>query len=172
MGWEWDSLCIKHTVAPLACRGCGWCEVSSAIITLLLALSPWDAGCQLTLGASPPRGLRYTMWHLQTLRSRFRVTGHARMPCGKGAWRDEGFIPRVLVGEFPGSSVLRTQCFHCHGPKFNPWLGNRKILQAVAKKRSTYWGRTMCQALGYGPRKSYWTLLIWREIQTFGYDTE
>ena len=27
--------------------------------------------------------------------------------------------------EFPGSPVVRTpQCFHCHGPWFDPWLGN------------------------------------------------
>ena len=27
-------------------------------------------------------------------------------------------------GDFPGSPVVRTQCFHCPGPRFNPWLGN------------------------------------------------
>ena len=27
-------------------------------------------------------------------------------------------------GEFSGSPVVRTQCFHCHGPRFTPWSGN------------------------------------------------
>ena len=26
--------------------------------------------------------------------------------------------------EFPGCPVVRTQCFHCWGPRFNPWSGN------------------------------------------------
>ena len=25
---------------------------------------------------------------------------------------------------FPGGSVMRTQCFHCHGPGFDPWPRN------------------------------------------------
>ena len=26
--------------------------------------------------------------------------------------------------EFPGHPVVRTLCFHCQGPGFDPWLGN------------------------------------------------
>ena len=26
--------------------------------------------------------------------------------------------------EFRGSPVVRTLCFHCQGPEFNPWSGN------------------------------------------------
>ena len=28
-----------------------------------------------------------------------------------------------FLQEFPGSSVIRTQCFHCPGPGFNLWWG-------------------------------------------------
>ena len=30
-----------------------------------------------------------------------------------------------LSREFPGFPVVRTQCFHCWGLWFNPWLGNQ-----------------------------------------------
>ena len=33
-------------------------------------------------------------------------------------------LNRNLLREFPGSPVVRTQCFHGRGPGFNPWLGN------------------------------------------------
>ena len=26
--------------------------------------------------------------------------------------------------KFPGSPVVKTWCFQCHGPRFNPWWGN------------------------------------------------
>ena len=26
--------------------------------------------------------------------------------------------------DFPGGQVVKTQCFHCRGCGFNPWLGN------------------------------------------------
>ena len=26
--------------------------------------------------------------------------------------------------EFPGGPVVRPRHFHCHGPGFNPWLGD------------------------------------------------
>ena len=26
--------------------------------------------------------------------------------------------------KFPGSPVVRTQCFHCHDPRFDSWSGN------------------------------------------------
>ena len=29
-----------------------------------------------------------------------------------------------IFREFPGSPVVRTPCFHCRGPGFNPWSGN------------------------------------------------
>ena len=28
------------------------------------------------------------------------------------------------TGEFTGGPVVRTSCFNCHHPGFNPWLGN------------------------------------------------
>ena len=34
--------------------------------------------------------------------------------------------------EFPVGSVVRTQCFHCWGPRFNPWSGS-EILQATQR---------------------------------------
>ena len=36
--------------------------------------------------------------------------------------------------EFPGRPVVRTQCFHCHGPGSIPGQGN-KILQATKPKK-------------------------------------
>ena len=30
-----------------------------------------------------------------------------------------------VVGEFPGCPVVRSPCFHCNGPGFNPWSGNK-----------------------------------------------
>ena len=37
------------------------------------------------------------------------------IPGGKKGMRD-----------FPGGPVVRTLCFHCRGPRFNPWLGQKK----------------------------------------------
>uniref|UniRef100_A0A4W2I0J8 Apolipoprotein E n=1 Tax=Bos indicus x Bos taurus TaxID=30522 RepID=A0A4W2I0J8_BOBOX len=52
-------------------------------------------------------------------------------------------LQRPLSREFPGGPVVRTPCFHCHGPGCNPWLGT-KILQYVAKKlrplSKKHWG--------------------------------
>ena len=33
-------------------------------------------------------------------------------------------LRKLLEGKFPGSPVVRTRCFYCWGPGFNPWLGN------------------------------------------------
>ena len=33
-------------------------------------------------------------------------------------------------GQFPGGPVVRTTHSHCHGPRLNPWWGN-KIPQAT-----------------------------------------
>ena len=30
----------------------------------------------------------------------------------------------MQVEEFSGSSVVKIQCFHCHGPGINSWSGN------------------------------------------------
>ena len=32
--------------------------------------------------------------------------------------------PISFIGEFPGSPVVKTGCFHCRGPGFSLWLGN------------------------------------------------
>ena len=39
--------------------------------------------------------------------------------------------------EFLGSPVVRTQRFHCHGPRFNPWSGNEDPakLHGTAKRK-------------------------------------
>ena len=34
------------------------------------------------------------------------------------------FRSKDTYREFLGGPVVRTQHFHCHGPRFNPWLGN------------------------------------------------
>ena len=31
---------------------------------------------------------------------------------------------KEVIWEFPGGSVVRTRCLHCHGPMLDPWLGN------------------------------------------------
>ena len=31
----------------------------------------------------------------------------------------------MQVEEFPGSSVVKTQCFPCHGPGFYSWRGTK-----------------------------------------------
>ena len=31
---------------------------------------------------------------------------------------------KLLLWELPGGPVVRTLCFHCQGPGFNPWSGN------------------------------------------------
>jgi len=36
--------------------------------------------------------------------------------------------------EFPGSSVIRTLCFHCKGQRCDPWLGSR-MPRGMATKR-------------------------------------
>ena len=37
--------------------------------------------------------------------------------------------------EFPGDPVFRTPCFHCQGPGFNPWLGNKDLIPSVQQKK-------------------------------------
>ena len=32
-------------------------------------------------------------------------------------------VKKCLARELPGGPVVRTPCFHCWGPRFNPWLG-------------------------------------------------
>ena len=41
------------------------------------------------------------------------------------------------TGEFPGGPEVRTPCFHCYGPRFNPWLRNKNSIShhvSVTKK--------------------------------------
>ena len=35
------------------------------------------------------------------------------------------FSPKSQMGDFPGSSVVRTPCLHCRGPEFHLWSGNQ-----------------------------------------------
>ena len=37
--------------------------------------------------------------------------------------------------EFPGGPMVRTQCFHCHVPRFNPWLENKVPTSSVAQPK-------------------------------------
>ena len=40
-----------------------------------------------------------------------------------------------VLGEFPGSPVVRTLHFHCQGPRFNPWLENQDPASLTAKSK-------------------------------------
>ena len=33
--------------------------------------------------------------------------------------------------EFPGDLVVRTPCFQCPGPRFNPWSGNQDPIRCT-----------------------------------------
>ena len=53
-----------------------------------------------------------------------------------------GAIHGILsqLREFPGSAVVRTLCFHCCGPRFNPWSGiSDSTSCAVWPKKETNW---------------------------------
>ena len=44
-------------------------------------------------------------------------------------WSTATYLPLFSIfkrncGQFPSGLVVRTRCFHCHGPGFNPQLGN------------------------------------------------
>ena len=38
-------------------------------------------------------------------------------------------------GGFPGGPVVRTQCFHCQGPGFNPWSGKQNPASCMMKPK-------------------------------------
>ena len=66
--------------------------------------------------------------------------GHMMMPWSrdqlKMAFLGKVFVPgkkKYPCGEFPGGSVVRTCCFHCHGLGSIPGWGT-KILQAKINK--------------------------------------
>ena len=40
------------------------------------------------------------------------------------------FVFKGSEWDFPGGPVVRTLCFHCRGPRFDPWVG-AKILPAT-----------------------------------------
>ena len=40
------------------------------------------------------------------------------------AFKAQKCVEKNLVGDFAGSLVVRTLCFHCRGHQFDPWLGN------------------------------------------------
>ena len=43
------------------------------------------------------------------------------------------FLPEMMFRKFPGSPVVRTQCFHCCGLGFNPsWSGNQDSASHVS----------------------------------------
>ena len=43
---------------------------------------------------------------------------------------------KVLVWDFPGSPVVKNQCFDCRGHGFNPWLGSQDPTCRVAQPPS------------------------------------
>ena len=36
-------------------------------------------------------------------------------------WNIISITNSSILWEFPGDPVVRTQCIHCHGPRFSPW---------------------------------------------------
>ena len=42
---------------------------------------------------------------------------------------------KTKVGKFPDSPVVRTPCFHCWGPGFNPWTGNKDFTTRAAQPK-------------------------------------
>ena len=53
--------------------------------------------------------------------------------------------------KFPGSPVVRTQCFHCHDPGINSWLGILPTQQEVEFRNfpgSRWWGKFQTAATG------------------------
>ena len=54
----------------------------------------------------------------------------------------EHHLKKPCSWEFPGHPVVRTQHFHCCGPKFDPWLGT-KIPQSAqcSQKKKKRWSR-------------------------------
>ena len=40
-------------------------------------------------------------------------------------------LKEKLLGILLAAPVVRTRYFHCHGPRFNPWLVRKQILQAA-----------------------------------------
>ena len=43
--------------------------------------------------------------------------------CGNNN-KNGDFFKKILLGDFPGSPVVKTQLFHCRGLGFDPWSGN------------------------------------------------
>ena len=52
----------------------------------------------------------------------------------------EHHLKKPCSWEFPGHPVVRTQHFHCCGPKFDPWLGT-KIPQSAQCSQKKRWSR-------------------------------
>ena len=55
--------------------------------------------------------------------------GHFEKPTGMmllilNGERLKGFPLKSEIREFPDGPVVRTLCFHCQWPGFNPWSGN------------------------------------------------
>ena len=73
------------------------------------------------------------------------------------AWKQYGrsktlsdpiLFPSLFPGDFPGGLVIKIPCFHCRGPGFDPWSGNKvphatqhgKIKKKKKKNRSiSFW---------------------------------
>ena len=65
------------------------------------------------------------LWHV------WKVVYHKtslKMQCHKQTNKNK----RCSAREFPGSSVVRTPCFHCQQPGFNTWLENWDLTSHTA----------------------------------------
>ena len=60
--------------------------------------------------------MEYCMWLLRNMRKGNMYTWDDFQ---KIMWNE-----KKQDGKFPGGPVVRTQGFHCQGPRFHPWLGN------------------------------------------------
>ena len=108
------------------------------ISSIVVEWSPYLDQLETWLGSesySPAKGRwNVTLWalHVWQAGAVARVTQTLFPLVQRGAivwWEMTG-------GEFPGGPMLRTWCFHCCGPGFDPWLGNKDPkLSGMAKKR-------------------------------------
>ena len=57
--------------------------------------------------------------------------------------RKQGCNVKKSGWEFPGGPVVRTPCFHCRGPGFDPWSGNEDPTSCAAgqKKKKKEWSQ-------------------------------
>ena len=65
-----------------------------------------------------------------------------------------------FIKEFPGSPLVKTWCFHCCGPRFNPWSGELRSYKSPRKVQlfGTPWTATLQAPLSMGfPWQESWS---------------